>query len=91
MNITEVRVRLLNKEDSVVKAFASITIDNCFVVHDIKILQIEESYVISMPRKQNQSGKFVDIAHPINSETRLQVDKMIIDEYKRVLAEEEAK
>ncbi len=86
MNITEVRIRLLTKGETRIRAIASITIDGCFTVHDIKILEKEDGFLVSMPsRKNNATGKFTDIAHPINTETREMLDKAVLDAYKAQL------
>ncbi len=89
MNITEVRIKVVNKEDSRVKALASITIDGCFVVHDIKLIEKEDKFIVNMPNKKNATGKFFDIVHPINTETREQVNKAVIDAYEKAKATEE--
>lgn len=86
MNITEVRVKLLDKEQTRLKAIASMTIDGCFVIHEIKILEKEDGFIISMPNKKKSNGKFADVAHPINSETREQINNAIIEAYKKELA-----
>lgn len=83
MNITEVRVRLVNKEDSKLKAVASITIDSCFVVHDIKVIQGNEGMFISMPSRKTPEGEYKDIVHPLNTETRETISKLIIDAYEQ--------
>lgn len=83
MNITEVRVRLVNKEESKLKAVASMTIDNCFVVHDIKVIQGNEGMFISMPSRKTPEGEYKDIVHPLNTETRESISKMIIDAYEQ--------
>ncbi|MBP3390000.1 MAG: septation regulator SpoVG, partial [Clostridia bacterium] len=70
LNISDIRIRLVKKDDSKLKAVASITIDECFVVHDIKIVQGPESLFISMPSRKTPEGEFKDIAHPINTPTR---------------------
>ena len=75
MKISDVRVRLVQKEDSKLKAVASMTIDDCFVIHDIKIIEGQEGYFIAMPSRKANDGEYKDIAHPINTETR----KLIID------------
>lgn len=89
MDITEVKVKLVNKEDSRVKAIASMTIDGCFVVHDIRVIQKEDGYNVNMPNRKNLSGKFTDIVHPINSETRELVNKTVIEAYEKAKAEAE--
>lgn len=86
MNITEIRIKLINKEDSRIKALASMTIDSCFVIHDIKVLEKEDGFIVSMPsKKNNNTGKFSDIVHPINSETREQINSVVIEAYKKEL------
>lgn len=85
MQITDVRVRLVTK-DSKMKAVASITIDNEFVVHDIKIIEGEKGLFIAMPSKKSAEGEYRDIAHPISSETRDMLQRMILEAYEKVLA-----
>ena len=86
MNITEIRVKLLDKDETRLKAVASMTIDGCFVVHEIKILEKEDGFIVSMPNKKKSNGKFSDIAHPINTETREQINNAVIEAYKKELA-----
>ena len=69
------------------KAFASIVIDECFVVSDIKIIQGAEGLFVSMPSKKRKNGMFRDIAHPLSSETRKQLDEAILAEYNRAVEE----
>ena len=82
MKISDIRIRLVDKEDSKLKAVASITIDDCFVVHDIKVIEGKEGYFISMPSKKTPDGEFKDIVHPINTETRESISAQVIDAYK---------
>ena len=89
MNITEVRVRLVKKDDGKLKAVASVTIDNCFVVHDVKILEGNEDYFIAMPSKKATDGEYRDIAHPINSATRTAIQSVILENYEKALDESE--
>lgn len=70
MKITDVRVRIVKKDDSKHKAVASVTFDDCFVVHDIKVIEGSEGYFIAMPSRKTNDGEYKDIAHPINTETR---------------------
>ena len=84
MKITDVRVRIVDKEK--LKASASITIDECFVVHDIKVIQGNEGLFISMPSRKTADGEFKDIAHPINTDTRAMLEKTVIDAYNAELA-----
>lgn len=91
MKITDVRVKLIKREDSILKAIASVTIDGCFVVHDIKVLQGDIGPYIAMPSKKVPEvtlGKDVhkDIAHPLDTPTRDMFKKAVIDAY---LAEQE--
>ncbi len=82
MNITNIRVRLVNaSEGSKLRAVASITIDECFVVHDIKIVEGAEGMFLAMPSRKTPSGEFKDIAHPLNTETRERLLKEILKVY----------
>lgn len=78
MKISDVRVRIVKKEDSKLKAVASITIEDCFVVHDIKVIEGTEGYFIAMPSRKTNDGEYKDIAHPINTETREAVRNAIL-------------
>jgi stage V sporulation protein G len=78
MKITDVRVRLIKKDDSKLKAVASITIEDCFVVHDIKVIEGTEGYFIAMPSRKTNDGEYKDIAHPINTETREALKEVIL-------------
>ena len=80
MQITDVRIRLIAKEGKL-KAVASITIDNEFVVHDINVIEGEKGLFIAMPSKKSVDGEYRDIAHPINSETRAKLEQIILDQY----------
>lgn len=88
MNITDVRVRKMTKE-SKMKAVVSITIDDVFVVHDIKVIDGEKGLFIAMPSRKSTDGEYRDIAHPINSETRDSIQKIILESYEKSLQEEE--
>ena len=89
MKITDVRVRLVKKEDSKLKGVASVTFDECFVVHDIKIIEGNEGYFIAMPSRKTPEGEFKDIAHPLNSETRAMIIDAVMEAFKTQLAGEE--
>ncbi len=78
MKITDVRVRIVKKDDSKLKGVASVTFDDCFVVHDIKIIEGSEGYFIAMPSRKTADGEYKDIAHPINSDTREELIKIIL-------------
>lgn len=78
MKITDVRVRIVKKDDSKLKAVASVTFDDCFVVHDIKVIEGSEGYFIAMPSRKTADGEYKDIAHPIKTETREDLIKAIL-------------
>ena len=88
MNIPDVRVRKVNDEGKM-KAVVSITFDDEFVVHDIKIIERQNGLFIAMPSKKMGEGDFRDIAHPLLSETRNRIKDAIFAEYEKVLAEKE--
>lgn len=88
MNITEVRVRLVKKEEGKLKAVASVTIDDCFVVHDVKIIEGAEGCFIAMPSKRTPDGEYKDIVHPLNTNTREMMGRVILAEYEKAKKEE---
>lgn len=88
MKITDVRVRKVAKEGKM-KAVVSITIDDEFVVHDIKVIEGEKGLFIAMPSRKAVDGEYRDIAHPINSATRDRIQNLILDAYEDALAEAE--
>ena len=92
MNITEVRIRLVKSDEGKLKGVASITIDDCFVVHDVKIIEGADDFFIAMPSKKTPSGEFKDVVHPLNTETREMLRKVVLDEFEkaRKQAEEQA-
>ena len=83
MNITDVRIKLVAKEDSKLKAIASFTIDEVFVVHDVKVLEGNNGLYIKMPQKQSPNGEYRDIAHPTNTETREQISSAVLSAYEK--------
>ncbi len=87
MKVTDVRVRKVTEEGKM-KAIVSVTFDNEFVVHDIKIIEGQNGLFIAMPSRKIAEGEFRDIAHPINAETRKKIQDAVLDEYERVLASE---
>ncbi|MDD7389258.1 MAG: septation regulator SpoVG [Lachnospiraceae bacterium] len=90
MQITDVRVRKISSESSnKMKAIASITIDGVFVVHDIKILEGEKGMFIAMPSRKSSDGEFRDIAHPINTETREMLQRLILEKYNETAEEQD--
>lgn len=87
MKITDARIRIVKKEDSKLKAVASVTFDDCFVVHDIKVIEGNEGCFIAMPSRKTADGEYKDIAHPIKTEMREDLIKAILSAYE----EEKAK
>lgn len=88
MNITDVRVRKMTKEGKM-KAVVSITIDDEFVVHDIKVVEGEKGLFIAMPSRKAADGEYRDIAHPINSGTRSSIQNIVLEAYEKALLEPE--
>ena len=86
MQITDVRVRKVTKEGKM-KAVVSITFDNEFVVHDIKVIEGEKGLFIAMPSRKAADGEYRDITHPINSDTRQRIQNTILEKYEQTLAE----
>lgn len=80
MQITDVRVRKVNSQNRM-KAIASITIDDVFVVHDIKVIESDKGLFIAMPSRKTPNGEFKDIAHPISTETREMIQSVILEKY----------
>ena len=88
MQITDVRIRKITKEGKM-KAVVSITLDAEFVVHDIKVIDGEKGMFIAMPSRRAGDGEYRDIAHPINSDTREMIQKIILQKYEAVMLEED--
>ena len=83
MQITDIRIRQISKEGKM-KAVVSVTFDNAFVVHDIKIIDGDKGLFIAMPSRKAADGEYRDIAHPINSETRTELQQRILSEYEKM-------
>lgn len=86
MQVTEVKITPVNNV-SKLKGFASVVFDNCFIVTDIKIIQTPNGAFLSMPSKKSRNGKFRDVAHPLNMETRLMIENRVFEEYEKVTGE----
>lgn len=86
MQITDIRVRVVSKE-SKMKAVVSVTFDEAFVVHDIKVIEGEKGLFIAMPSKKTPDGEYRDIAHPINGQMRTMLQDAILEEFQQVLLE----
>lgn len=84
MKITDVRVRKIGRRGKM-KALVSITIDDEFVVHDIKVIEGEQGLFVAMPSRKSSDGDFRDIAHPILSETRKKIQDIILERYEQML------
>ena len=89
MEITDVRVRKVNR-DGKMKAIVSVTFDNEFVVHDIKVIDGDKGLFIAMPSRKTLDGEFRDIAHPINSSTRERIQSAVLEKYDIALLSEDA-
>ncbi len=89
MQITDIRIRVVSNE-SKMKAVASVTFDDSFVVHDIKVIESQNGLFIAMPSRKTPNGEFKDIAHPINPETREKIQNAILEAYNAPEAEESA-
>ena len=81
MKISDVRIRLVNKDDNKLKGVASITIEDCFFVHDIKVILGNDGLFIAMPSRKTNDGEYKDIAHPLNTETRELIKNAILTAY----------
>lgn len=83
MEITEVKVFPVNEER--LKAYATITFDDCFIIRDLKIINGNSGLFVAMPSKKRKDGTFRDTAHPLNNETREKIETVVIQEYEREL------
>ena len=83
MKITSVTVHKIEKENSRMKGIASVLLDDCFAIHDIRIIDGDNGLFIAMPSRQTSTGGYRDIAQPINTETRQEFQKAILDEYEK--------
>ena len=81
MKITEVKVFPVNEDR--LKAYVSITLDGCFVVRDLNVIQGTSGLFVAMPSKKRKDGQFKDIAHPLNQETRAEIEKAVFDAYEK--------
>ena len=84
MDITEVRISL--RDDAKLKAFASITLDDCFVIRGLKIIQGQTGTFVAMPSRKRKDGEYQDIAHPINNSTRKWMEDIVLAKYKEETA-----
>ncbi len=89
MEITDIRIRQMSHDEKM-KAVVSVTFDNCFVVHDIKVIEGMDKLFIAMPSRKTPEGEYKDIAHPINIEMRELLSERILEKYNSTLIEHEA-
>ena len=87
MEITEVKVYPVRKPDDKLKAFVTMILDNCFVIRDMKVINGNTGLFVAMPSRKKADGTYADIAHPLNSDMRKQMEELVLQEYKRVIAE----
>ena len=85
LEVTEVRVRPFSKEDEKLKAFATITFNDCFVVSDLKVIKGNKGLFVAMPSRKRKDGNFRDIAHPLNNETRGMIEREVLAAYEEAL------
>ena len=84
MEITDVKVRKINQEGKM-RGIVSVTFDNAFVVHDIKVIEASGKLFVAMPSRRTADGEYKDVAHPINAETREKLHKRVLEEYNEEL------
>ncbi len=87
MEITNIKIKKFATEGKM-RAIASITIDDCFAIHDVKVIENNGKVFVAMPNKRLKDGTFKDVAHPINAETRLTIENAVIDAYNNAEVEE---
>lgn len=87
MEISDVRIRIVNQQEGKLKAVASLVIDGCFAVHDIKIVEGEGGVFVAMPSRKTPDGEYKDIVHPINTKTRELFKERVIEAYRSALEE----
>lgn len=85
MKITSISVRIAENTESKMRGIASVIVDDCFAIHDIRIIEGENGLFIAMPSRKTKTGEYRDVAHPINAECRNMFEKAIIDEYNKQL------
>lgn len=83
--VTEVRVRPFSKEDEKLKAFATITLNDCFIVSDLKVIKGKKGLFVAMPSRKMKDGTFRDIAHPLNNDTRSMIEREVLAAYEEAL------
>jgi stage V sporulation protein G len=89
MQITDIRIRRVNS-DGKLKAYVTVTLDDCFVVHNVKIIEGKNGVFIAMPSRKTKSGEYKDVAHPINSDFRTELQDSILQAYENLPADSES-
>ncbi|MBM7662075.1 stage V sporulation protein G [Bacillus mesophilus] len=84
ISITNINVRLVHDDHNPMKAICSITLNNAFVVHDIRIIEASQKVVVAMPSKRKKTGQFTDVAHPVTTEMRDKIEEVVLSEYKLI-------
>lgn len=87
MEITEVKVYPVRKQDDKLKAFVTIVLDDCFVIRDLKVINGNNGLFVAMPSRKKNDGTYADIAHPLNSSMRSRMEEVVLGEYNRILEE----
>ncbi len=87
MDITDIRIRRVTA-DGKLKAYVTVTFDNCFVVHNVKVIEGKNGAFIAMPSRKTKTGEYKDVAHPINSEFRSRLQASILEAYDRAPTQE---
>lgn len=88
MKFTDVRIRLISSENNKLKAVAIVTIDDCFVVRDIRVIEGNQGYFVAMPNRKTADGNYVDIAHPISTQTREELNRVVLEAYEKAKNEQ---
>ncbi len=88
MKFTDVRIRLISSENNKLKAVAIVTIDDCFVVRDIRVIEGNQGYFVAMPNRKTADGNYVDIAHPISTPTREELNRVVLEAYEKAKNEQ---
>lgn len=83
MEITKIYITKIEQENSRLKGYATAIINDCFVIHNIKIIEGKDRLFVAMPNRKDSKGEYKDIAHPINQETRVMFEEAIIKEYNK--------
>ncbi len=85
MKVTEVRVKRVDATNGKLKGWASITFDNVFVIHNLKIIDGQKGIFVAMPNRKTKDGEYRDIAHPLNNDTRKMIEDSVIEEFHKII------